>query len=79
MRNDTSTKENKLRELKIYKEVQNIGSGIFNGREAIIVNVERQEIQLPSEWDSEWNKNNFQWSWNSVVEFTTTINYGVKM
>ena len=79
LRNDSSTKENKLQELKIYKEVQNIGAGIFNGREAIIINVECEENEIPSGWNAEWNRNRFQWTYNQTVELTTTINYGVKM
>ena len=81
LRNVSSTKENKLQELKIYKEVQNIGGGILNGREAIIVNVECEENEIPSGWKTDWpdwKYNKFQYG-SQIKEFTTTINYGVKM
>lgn len=66
---------NKLQEIKIYKNVENMGSSIFNGRDLIEVKIEYDENEIPSTWDSNWKLNHLV----GEGDLNTTINYGVKM
>ena len=83
-------KENFLKTLNIYKNVQIMDSEIINGREDITINVEYNENEIPEEvlneynqivdgWSKNWNRNKYQYFFNSFIEFKTTINYGVAM
>ena len=48
-------KENKLKSINIYKEVENMGNYVFGQRSDLVINVEKDISEIPETWQSKWN------------------------
>ena len=73
LRSNTTENKNKINEVNIYEEVINMGYHVFDGRPNLIINVEREEDDIPETWDENWSKSKV-WQEEQAI-----VNYGVTM
>ena len=75
MSNTTAQEEdNKLKEINLYKEINIVGSKIFDHRIGLVINIERNQNEIPETWNENWNKS-YVWNDDSQV----IVNYGITM
>ena len=70
---NTTENRNKLNEVNIYEEVINMGYHVFDSRSNLVINVERDENDIPETWNENWNKSKV-WQEEQAI-----VNYGVTM
>ncbi len=62
---------NKLREVNIYNNVKNLGSGVFSNRDTLVINVEYEQEDIPDTWNAN--------ALSGAYRDDPTVNYGVTM